>query len=159
VSDIYGYGAGQGGQPPEPPPGFGAPPPGFGAPPPTDYAPYGYPYPAPYPMMAPPQRSGLALTGMILGIIGLVTSIFYIGGVIGIIGLIFSIIGIRQVNRHRRPGKGMAIAGLVTSIFAIIINAIEIIAIIWFIHATTNCNQYADPVQHQQCVNQEFSVN
>ena len=53
--------------------------------------------------------SGAALTGMILGIIGLFFPI------VGIGGLIFSIIGMKSVTR-----KGMAIAGLVTSIISII---------------------------------------
>jgi hypothetical protein len=145
VSETPGYAAGQ--------QGFG------GAPadqPPPGYAPYGYPYPAPYPMAMPPQqRSNMALTGMILGIVGLCTSILYIGGVVGIVGLIFSIIGIRTVNRTGQPGKGMAITGLITSILAIIVNAIEIAVIVWVVHTFNGCSQYdpnVQPTQYQQCV-------
>ena len=59
--------------------------------------------------------AGAALTGMILGIIGLFFPI------VGVGGLIFSIIGMKSVTR-----KGMAIAGLITSI----ISVLEIVGII-----------------------------
>jgi hypothetical protein len=156
VTETPGYAAGQQGfdgvPADQPPPGYGPPPqqPGYGP------APYGYPYPAPYPMAMPQQpRSNMALTGMILGIVGLCTSVLYVGGVIGIVGLIFSIIGIRAVNRAGLAGKGMAITGLITSIIAIIVNAIEIAVIIWVVHTFNGCSQYdpnAQPTQYQQCV-------
>jgi hypothetical protein len=149
VSETSGYAAGpQGGQQPADQA------PGYLPPQPQGYAPYGYPYPAPYPA-APPQapRNGHALTAMILGIVGLCTSIFYIGGVIGIIGLVFAIIAIRAINRTGQQGKGMAIAGLVTAILAIIINAIEIVLIVWVVHTVSNCNQYEpNTTQYNQCV-------
>jgi amino acid transporter len=126
------------------------------------YTNYGYPYPAAFPVAQPPApRSGLALTGMILGIVGLCTSIFYIGGVIGIVGLVFSIIGIRAVNRTGQSGKGMAIAGLVTSIIAIIVNAIEIVLIVWVLHTANNCAQYENTstTTYQQCIRNGLTGN
>lgn len=160
MSETPGYAAGQHGFEGVP---ADQPPPGYGPPPQPGYGPYGYPYPAPYPMAMPqPPRSNAALTGMILGIIGLCTSIFYVGGVIGIIGLIFSIIGIRAVNRTGQAGKGMAITGLVTSILAIIVNVIEIAVIIWFVHTFTGCSQI-DPntqsTQYQQCIRNGITGN
>jgi hypothetical protein len=118
----------------------------------TPYQSYGYPYPM---MPGPPPQlpRGLAITGMVLGIVGLCTSLFYIGGVIGIIGLIFSIIALRAARRGQSGGRGMAIAGLVTSILAIVLNAIEIILIVWVIHTVTNCAQY-DPTSNPQIGNQ-----
>lgn len=125
----------------------------------TPYQSYGYPYP----MMPMPHElpKGMAITGMVLGIVGLATSIFYVGGVIGVIGLVFSIIAVRAAGRREAGGRGMAIAGLVTSIIAIIVNAIEIILIVWFVHTVTNCAQYNDPsnpdggvTQYDQCVRQ-----
>ncbi|HEY3991439.1 MAG TPA: DUF4190 domain-containing protein [Ktedonobacteraceae bacterium] len=67
------------------------------------------------PMAVDDPGSGAALTGMILGIIGLFFPI------VGIGGLIFSIIGMKSVTR-----KGMAVAGLITSI----ISVLEIVGII-----------------------------
>jgi hypothetical protein len=106
---------------------------------------------------------GMAITGMVLGIVGLCTSIFYIGGVVGIVGLVFSIIALRKAGRGPGGGKGMAIAGLVTSILAVIINAIEIVLIVWFFNTVTNCSQYGsapDPntgiSQMDTCVHQKI---
>ncbi|HEU5355636.1 MAG TPA: DUF4190 domain-containing protein [Actinocrinis sp.] len=136
---------------------------GPGYPPPnTGFAPYGYPYP--YPMMPMAELpKGLAITGMVLGIVGLCTSIFYIGGVIGIVGLVFSIIAIRKAKRGLGGGKGMAIAGLVTSILAIILNALEIILIVWFVSSASHCTHQdstPDPItgvsQRDQCMDNIF---
>jgi hypothetical protein len=114
----------------------------------TPYQSYGYPYPMmPGPQPEPPK--GFAITGMVLGIVGLCTSLFYIGGVIGIVGLIFSIIALRAARRGQSGGKGMAIAGLVTSIVAIVVNAIEIVLIVWVFNTATNCAQY-DPQGNPQ---------
>lgn len=131
----------------------------------TPYQSYGYPYPyPPVPQQVLPR--GMAITGMVLGIVGLVTAIFYVGGVIGIVGLVFSIIALRATGRREAGGRGMAIAGLVTSIIAIIINAIEIILIIWVVHTVNNCSQY-DPntnpngsiTQYNDCVRQGILGN
>jgi hypothetical protein len=109
---------------------------------------------------------GMAITAMVLGIVGLCTSIFYIGGVIGIVGLIFSTIALRKVGGGLGGGKSMAIAGLVTSILAVIINAIEIALIVWFFNTVTNCSQYGstpDPntgvSQMSTCVHQKILGN
>jgi hypothetical protein len=127
------------------------------------YQGYGYPYP-----MIPAQLpKGMAITGMVLGIVGLLTALFYIGGVVGIIGLIFSIIGLRAANRGRAAGRGMAIAGLVTSILAIVVNAIEIVFVVWLLHTASHCSRY-NPVdnpasgsqaQFNACVRQSIFGN
>ncbi|HEX7734283.1 MAG TPA: DUF4190 domain-containing protein [Ktedonobacteraceae bacterium] len=82
---------------------------------------YGYPQPAPQPVYMSPQYIGVpvvpinepgynaALVGMILGIIGVFVWITSIPG------LIVSIFGLKSTTR-----KGMAIAGLITSIIGIV---------------------------------------
>lgn len=110
----------------------------------TPYQSYGYPYPM-MPVPAQQLPKGMAIAGMVLGIVGLCTSIFYVGGVIGIVGLIFSIIALRSSARGETGGRSMAIAGLVTSIIGIVINAIEIILIVWFVHTASDCAQQYDP--------------
>lgn len=132
-----------------PPPPFGAPPSmdapyqaGSGYPPPNaGFAPYGYPYPYPMMPMAPGLPTGLAITGMVLGIVGLCTSLFYVGGVIGIVGLVFSIIALRRVKRGLGGGKGMAIAGLVTSIVSIVVNLVEVVFLVWLFSTAAHCSQ------------------
>lgn len=66
----------------------------------------------------------MAVAGMVLGIVGFVLSFipclgWFLGVVLGILGAIFSGIGMANAaNTHQ--GKGMAIAGLVLSILAIL---------------------------------------
>ena len=74
--------------------------------------------------------AGAALTGMILGIIGLFFPI------VGIGGLIFSIIGMKSITR-----KGMAIAGLITSI----ISVLEIVGVIVIVIAIAAAAAAATP--------------
>jgi hypothetical protein len=78
---------------------------------------------------AKPQGLGPAITGLILGIIGIPLNIIpgvnFIAGVwISIIGLIFSVIGMRRVN-----GRGIAIAGLVLCIVGILITGFYVFVI------------------------------
>ncbi len=118
----------------------------------TPYQSYGYPYPM-MPMAPQQLPRGMAITGMVLGIVGVCTALFYIGGVVGIVGLVFSIIALRAARRGTSGGKGMAIAGLVTSIVAIIVNVIEIVLIVWVLNNVNNCAQY-DPSQYPETGNQ-----
>ena len=63
------------------------------------------------------QGQGLAIAGMVLGILSLVCCcISPFNVVFSIIGLILSIVSLVQ----KKPGKGMAIAGLVCSIISLI---------------------------------------
>jgi hypothetical protein len=62
--------------------------------------------------------SGFAIAGLILGIISLVFWIFYgVGGITAILGIILSAFGRRSIL-HR----GMATAGLITSIIALVLS-------------------------------------
>lgn len=61
--------------------------------------------------------SGIAIASMILGILSIVFSCCYgIGLILAIIGLILGGVALKQ----QRPGRGMAIAGVVTSILGLL---------------------------------------
>lgn len=95
---------------------------------PSDYAASAYPQPgyAPanpyasqpeyaYAPVQPERGRGLALAGMILGIISMVAWLLPLTGYpIAIVGLILSILGRRSVTR-----KGMALAGIILSAIAL----------------------------------------
>ncbi|MQM24561.1 DUF4190 domain-containing protein [Glycomyces albidus] len=84
-------------QQPPPPQYYGQPPYApYGAYPP----PYGYPYPPPKPV------NGMAITAMILGIVGACNPI-------GVLGLIFGLIAKRQMAERNEGGDGFATAGIV----------------------------------------------
>jgi hypothetical protein len=77
----------------------------------------------------PPQGNGMAVTGMVLGI--LATGLFFtslIAVVLGILAIVFSILGIKKARRVG-TGKGMAIAGLATGIVGIALAIVLVMAI------------------------------
>ena len=107
--------------PPVPP--MTPPPPGYGyAPPP------GFPPPSGYPVK--PKANGLALTSMILGIAGITVGLCLIFfPVMPILAVVFGHIGLSQTRTTGAPGRGYAIAGLVTGYIGIAL------AILWLIAA------------------------
>lgn len=104
-----GYGPGPG----QPPPGYGPPPqPGYGAAP-------GY---GPQPYGAPPGggSNGLAIGALVVGIIGLITVwVPFLGIVLGLVALVLGIVGRKKAN-ETGVGGGMAIAGLIMGVLAIL---------------------------------------
>ena len=70
-------------------------------------------------------KSGLAIAGLVLGIIGLCISwvpiLNNLAIVPAILGAIFAIIALLGIKKGKKSGKGLGIAGLVCSILAVII--------------------------------------
>ena len=62
------------------------------------------------------EKKGMAIFALILSILGFFTSLFLIGGLFGFIAIILSIV----VLAKKKGGKGMAVAGLVCGIIALI---------------------------------------
>lgn len=90
-------------------------------------------YYAPPPMPGR-QNSGMAVTGLVLGVLSLVLFWTPLGPVLAVPGIVFSGIGISQCSRPERSGTGMAIAGLVCSLISAIIwlaIALLIAALVW----------------------------
>lgn len=108
---------------PAPPPAPQVPPP----PPAYGYAsPPGFPPPPVY--QAKPKANGLALTSMILGILGITVGICLLFfPVLPILAVVFGHIGLTQTRKTGAPGRGYAIAGLVTGYIGIAL------AILWLI--------------------------
>ena len=71
-----------------------------------------------------PGSSALAITSMVLSIVGLLTVLILIGGPIGLVGLILGIVALVK----KQPGKGMAIAGVVVGAIATAIGMLILIA-------------------------------
>lgn len=69
-----------------------------------------------------PKPNGMALTGMILGIVSVVMVCCCYGFPFNVAGIIFSVIGLNQIKADpSQPGKGMAVAGLWCSIASIVL--------------------------------------
>ena len=71
----------------------------------------------------PPERpgNGLAVAGLVCGIIGLVFCwIPFLGWILAILGIIFGAIGNGKANRGAK-GKGLAMAGLITGVLGLVL--------------------------------------
>ena len=106
----------------------------FGATPPTPSAPAIQQHQQPYPQYSAQAQSGtngMAIAGMIMGILSLVTICCY-GFPFNLLGIIFSAIGLSQIKKShpRQSGKGMAIAWLICSILSFLIYAALLIVVI-----------------------------
>ena len=77
------------------------------------------------------QGNGLAIAGMILGILSLVSFwIVFVSVPLGLVGFILSILGMGQA-KTTGTGKGMAVTGLVLSILGIVAS-VGLLVLIWF---------------------------
>jgi hypothetical protein len=110
-----------------PPPGTIPPPPGgmYPPPPPGNWGGYGG-YGPPPPGYGAPLTKGLAVASLVLGIIGILTSWFGLGGILGIIGLVLGLVAIGKARKGKAGGKGVAIAGTVLSGLAIALTIVFI---------------------------------
>jgi Domain of unknown function (DUF4190) len=73
-------------------------------------------YAAPYPYMAPPQKStnGMAIAALVVSCVGVLGLCAYgLGGWIGAIGAILGHVGRRQIRERSQNGDGMALAGII----------------------------------------------
>ncbi len=98
------------------------PPPNYGFSDQPGGAPQGYPGGAP---IGPPQGNGMAVAGLVLGILALV--LFFItwpSWILAILGIIFGALGISKANKIGGKGKGMAIAGLVCAVLGLLISIV-----------------------------------
>ncbi len=76
-----------------------------------------------------PPSSGLAITSMILGIVGIVSDCccWPLGAALGIAAIITGVIGLNKVKDGSGGGKGMAMTGLICGIAAIILGIVSLI--------------------------------
>ncbi|MGO8687118.1 MAG: DUF4190 domain-containing protein [Candidatus Dormibacteria bacterium] len=121
------------GDPPPPVPDSQGPPAPYG------YAQPAYPYggPPPYDQPFPYQQTGngVALTSMVLGLVGVVLSWLPIFDfVFAVLAIVFGTLGISSADRRGGAGKGMAVAGVVLGVVTLAIS----IAMWVFIYATLN---------------------
>lgn len=126
---------------PPPPTGGGYPPPGY---PPPGYGPPGAPG-------AKKKTDGLAIAGLVLGIVSIFFFVAF--GIFAIVGLILSILALRRTKREGVGGRGLAIGGLITSIFGLLFSIGFIVAVFW---AADNIDYVSwDDVSVGDCVDED----
>jgi hypothetical protein len=80
------------------------------------------PHAAPVPSQ---QGNGLAVAGMVLGILGLVLCwVPFLGWLCALIGIVLGALGMSKAKKVGGKGKGMAIAGLVCGILGLLIGVV-----------------------------------
>ena len=98
--------------------------------PPPPQAPPPPPPPGTYGAPVPGQTNGLAIAGMVMGIASVV--LFFLtwpATIVAIVGLILSLVGLSKSNQLGGLGRGMAIAGVVTSSIGLVASIIFLIVV------------------------------
>ncbi|MDO4897933.1 MAG: DUF4190 domain-containing protein [Rothia sp. (in: high G+C Gram-positive bacteria)] len=128
----------------------------------ADYS-SGYQQPAPYsanPYNAPAygyqqdnKPKGLAIASLVLGILAVLSGWLIIGGLFGLVGLILGIVALVSANKGTTGGKGMAIAGIITSVLGILAAIVILVFSGWLVSRVGDCAKYQTDAEIEQCVN------
>jgi hypothetical protein len=83
------------------------------------------------------KSNGMAIAGLVLGIISVIPGFFCGGPIWAILGIIFSSIAMRRISKKpdQYEGEGLAVAGLITSIVGLMISLIAL-SMLGFMGAT-----------------------
>jgi hypothetical protein len=87
----------------------------------------GYPVGGGYPPgggpVAPRYGGGMATAALVLGIIAILTSFTVIGGVVlGLLAIVLGIVAARRAKRGLAPGRGRAVAGIITGAIGLLLS-------------------------------------
>src|SRR4051794_23617730 len=95
---------------------------------PSSAGPYVAPPLTPYVAAATPKTEGLAVAGMVCGIVGL---LLFVLGVLPMLAVIFSGVALNRITKSNgcRKGKGLAITGLVTGIAGCAVGLLNSLAV------------------------------
>ncbi|MFF2197437.1 DUF4190 domain-containing protein [Streptomyces sp. NPDC058157] len=105
---------------------------------------------------APAGRNGPAVAAMVLGVVGWVTSIVFVGGLFGVVGLGLGVAALRKAGRTG-VGRGMAVTGLVTSFLAIVVSVLVAVFMTWYANQTQPCYDPGSFRQYRECVHQQLT--
>ena len=129
--------------------------------------PQGAPVPPPMQGYQPKPSAALAITALVLGILGLLGSwvplLGILGGVLALIGLIVGIVALIKVKRGTAGGKGIAIVGVMLNVLAIIVVTIVTIVLITWYGKIQHCVDTSEKDSNGTVIchvdGQNFSVN
>jgi len=74
--------------------------------------------------------NSMAVASLIMGLLSITVGLFCCGPLFGILGIIFSAVALSQIKKNPplQSGRGMAIAGLVLSVFGLIFSLVILMA-------------------------------
>jgi len=86
---------------------------------------YGQPYGGPaFGEHRPAPKNGLGVAALVLGILALLTGLFFVGGVLGIAAVVLGVMGRGRAKRGEATNGGMALAGIVLGVLGILLTAL-----------------------------------
>ncbi|WP_421084623.1 DUF4190 domain-containing protein [Rothia nasimurium] len=104
------------------------------------------------------KPKGLAVASLILGILAFLSGWAVLGGIFGIVGLILGIMGIKKANRGEADGKGLAIAGIVTSALGLIGALVAAVFWGWAASIAFECADQPTDYAMEQCINEKTGL-
>lgn len=104
------------------------------------------------------RQNSLATAAVTLGVIGLCTSVVFIGGPLALIGLILGIAALMTAKRTG-VGRGKAVTAVVTSSLAIVVSGLVAVFMVWYANKTQECYQPDSFHQYTQCVREHLNGN
>ena len=112
---------------------------------------YNYGQQGNYPYQASKKTPALAITSMILGIVGLLTGFFAIGLLFGIAAVVLGIISLKQ-TKAAGAGQGFAITGIITGALAFIFGFIMVFVYIFTFQTMQKCAEVGTSDGHGHVV-------
>ncbi|MEU5876136.1 hypothetical protein [Spirillospora sp. NPDC047279] len=101
---------------------------------------------------APPERKGLAVTSLVLGLAGLPALLLCgLGLVLAVAGLVLGVIA-----AVRGAGRSLAVAGIVASAVTLVIGGIGIFFLLSKAAECADTARYPDETARRLCVEREF---
>ena len=85
------------------------------------------PYGSDVPVQSPP--TGMSVAALVLGIIGILTAIFLLGGLLGLVAVILGVLALGKIRRGEAGGRGMAIGGIVTGALAMLFTLLLLVTV------------------------------
>lgn len=111
------------------------------------------------PVALPPVTGGSAATAsLVLGVVGLFTSVVLVGGLLGVAGVVLGFLGLRTAGRTG-AGRSMAVTGVVASVLAIVMSVLFALFVAWYANRTQSCYQPDSLHQYAQCVRHHLGRN
>ncbi|MEV7020542.1 DUF4190 domain-containing protein [Kitasatospora sp. NPDC093558] len=104
----------------------------------------------------PTGTNRTATAALVLGVVGLVTSVVVFGGLLGLIGLVVGAVALRTAGRTG-IGRGAAIAGAAMSLAAIVVSVLAASAFVWYADHTQPCYRPDSFAEYRQCVHQQLT--
>ncbi|NED73707.1 DUF4190 domain-containing protein [Streptomyces sp. SID9944] len=107
-------------------------------------------------MRPPAARDGLVTAALALGVTGLFTSVLLVGGLLGVLGVVLGVAALKTAGRTG-AGRGRAVTGVVTSLFAIALSVLSAVLLAWYANRTQECYRPDSLQQYAQCVRQHLA--